>query len=281
MTKKTFLLSISILWTMMVMAGGGWTQKKKEGFFKLSQYVIWSDRYYNPGGDVIDINPGISIYTTSLYAEYGLTDRLTAILYFPFFSTSILNALQQRNGDFVEGDQVTSLGDTDVGLKYGLIQNKSIVLSAKLTFGLPFGKAVGGRTQSLQTGDGEFNQMLTLEASHSFYPIPIYVSSALAFNNRTKGFSDEIRYGLEVGYTISKVTLVARFSGVSSLMNGTPDPNSTQGVFGNNIEYNSFSPEIIYSIKENIGVSASVGTAFSGREVLANPSYEVGFFMKI
>ena len=282
MKKKIFILPVALVLTTVAMAGGGWTQKKNKGFFKLSQYALLSDRYYNPAGKIVNINPGISVYSTSLYGEYGLTDRLTAIAYFPFFSRSILNALQKRNGDFVEGDQLTSVGDTDLSLKYGLIQDKSIVVSARLTLGLPLGNPSGGRARLLQTGDGEFNQMLTVEASHSLYPIPVYVSVALGFNNRTEGLSDEARFGLEAGLTIKdKVTLVARLAGVESLQNGNPDANSTQGVFGNNVEFISFSPEIIYSIKENIGFSLSVGTAFSGRQVLANPSYEAGIFCKI
>ena len=263
-----------------LIAGGGWPQKKKGGFFKLSQYSIRANRYFNPEGNIIDVQPRISVYNTSIYGEYGFTDRLTGIVYFPFFSRSTLNNLERRNGDFVEGDAVNSVGDTDISLKYGLIVDKPVVVSAKVTFGLPLGNPSGGDTGTLQTGDGEFNQMLTLEASHSLYPKPIYVSASLGFNNRTNNFSDEIRFGVEAGYTIGKFTGILRFAGIESLMNGDGASNANQGVFGNNIEYLSFSPEIIYSITPKAGVSVSVGTAFSGRQVLANPALDVGAFIK-
>ena len=261
-------------------AGGGWPQKKKGGFFKLSQYIIRANRYFNPEGNVIDVQPRISVYNTSLYGEYGFTDRLTGIVYFPFFSRSTLNNLQRRNGTFVEGDAVNSVGDTDISLKYGLIVDKPIVVSAKLTFGLPLGNASGGETGTLQTGDGEFNQMLTFEASHSFYPKPFYASVALGFNNRTNNFSDEVRFGVEAGYTLGKFTGILRLAGIESLMNGDGATNANQGVFGNNIEYISFSPELIYNVTPKAGVSVSVGTAFSGRQVLANPALDIGAFIK-
>ena len=277
--KRLFLLA-----TLTVMSGisyaGGWPQSKGKGYFKLGQYVLHSDSYFNPEGNKIRVNPGISVYTSSLYAEYGLSERLTVIGYVPFFTTTILNALQKRNGDFIEGDKLSSMGDMDFGLKYGLIQDKAIVLSAQLTLGLPIGNPLGGETESLQTGDGEFNQMLTIEASHSFYPKPLYVSSSLGFNNRTEGFSDEFRFGLEAGFTFKKLTLIGKVSGVQSFQNGETNPNSTQGVFGNNIEYLIVSPELVYSFNEKFGLSGNTGIALSGRQVLASPSYSAGLFWK-
>lgn len=281
MEKKIFLWSFSLVVSFSTLAGGGWPQKKNHGYFKLGQYVIIANQYYNPDGNIIRINPGISVYTTSIYGEYGLSDRLTAIVYFPFFTTSVLNALKKLNGELVEGDQLSSVGDTDVSFKYALTIDKPIALSAQLTLGLPFGNPLGGNTQFLQTGDGEFNQMLTFEASHSFHHAPFYVSSLLGFNNRTEGFSDELRFGLEAGFTYKKFTLIARILGVESLQNGDINPNSTQGVFGNNIEYLSFSPELIYSAKEKFGFSVSTGRAFLGSQVLASPSYSAGIFLKI
>lgn len=273
-------LMLVLLQSNQVTAGGGWPQKKGSGFFKLGQYFLRSSQYFNPEGNLINVQPRISVYNTSFYGEYGITDRLTGIVYFPFFSRSTLNNLERRNGDFVPGDEVNSVGDTDISLKYGLIIDKPIVVSARLTLGLPLGNASGGSTGTLQTGDGEFNQMLTVEASHSFYPVPLYATVSAGFNNRTNNFSDEVRFGAEAGYTIGKFTAVARVNMVESLMNGDGSTNSNQGVFGNNIEYFSFSPELIYSITENAGVSVSVATAFSGRQVLASPALDVGAFIK-
>ncbi|MEM7297937.1 MAG: hypothetical protein AAF391_06690, partial [Bacteroidota bacterium] len=66
-----------------------------------------------------------------------------------------------------------------------------------------------------------------------------------------------------------------------SLMNGDSGDNANQGVFGNNIEYLTVMPEVVYKIKENFGVTAAVGAALSGRQVLATPSYELGLFLEI
>jgi len=134
----------------------------------------------------------------------------------------------------------------------------------------------------LQTGDGEWNQMITLDASHSFYPKPFYITASLAFNNRTKGFSDEFHYGVEVGYNPSeRFTAVLKTYIVNSLYNGNTDTSAANGIFSNNTEYFSFGPEIIYGLSDNIGLTAGGGFAFSGRQILAAPNWSIGAYLKI
>ena len=151
-----------------------------------------------------------------------------------------------------------------------------------LTLGLPLGNQAGGETQILQTGDGEFNQMLTFEASRSFSKGNSWVSALLAFNNRSNNFSDEFRYGLEIGHKFSnRLTVNAKLLSVNSLNNGSDSGVPSNGIFSNNIEYISFSPEVAYEFNDKFGVSASVGTILDGQRVLATPSYSAGIFMNL
>ncbi len=283
MRIKIFTFATLLCIGQMAFAGGGWPQLKNRGFFKLSQFVLSSNKYYAPSGDILDIATA-GVFITSFYGEYGLTDRLTAIAYVPFFARTTLNEqVSGLTGSLIAaGDASNSFGDTDLTLKYGLITNKPIVISASLTFGIPLGNASGGDTGVLQTGDGEFNQMVTLEASRSFAKGKTYVSTLLGFNNRSKNFSDELRYGLEVGYTVSpKVFVALKLNGVKSLRNGSDLEAPSNGIFSNNLEYLALTPEVSYSFNEKFGISGSVGTALSGRRILAKPAYSLGFFLKI
>lgn len=282
--RKVFVLIISgLLFTNLLNAGGGWPQKKGRGYFKLSEYVIVSDRYFSPAGDLLDIATA-GIYITSLYGEYGITDRLTAIAYVPFFSRATLNKqVSSFDGNVLaEGDEVNSFGDTDLTLKYGLITNKPIVVSASLTLGLPLGNSTGGNTGVLQTGDGEFNQMISLEASRGLRKGRAWVSALLAFNHRSENFSDEFRYGLEVGHKLGNRWIAGiKLLSVNSLSNGSDFETPANGIFSNNIEYIATTYELSYSWNERFGVSGAIGTALDGRRVLANPSYSVGVFMNL
>ncbi|MBX2872283.1 MAG: hypothetical protein KTR30_09285 [Saprospiraceae bacterium] len=287
MKRNILFLVAGLLFSIQLQAGGPWPTPKNGGFFKLSQWWVVADKHYTDTG-LTDPNITSAIYNTSLYAEYGLTDRLTGILYFPLFSRALFNnEISGTTGELVtQGEAINSIGDTDIGLKYGIIVNKPVVLSASLYLGLPLGIDSGGSTGTLQTGDGEFNQLLQIDIGTSFGVggINFYSSAYGGFNNRTNGFSDEIRYGIEGGATLPKtgITAILRLYGIKSLKNGdsTEMPNSTS-IFANNSEHFTISPEIAYQFNDKWGVSATYAQALSGRIIFANPSYSFGVFLKI
>jgi len=279
---KRYSIILLCLVSASAFAGGGWPQPKKKGFFKLSQSILRSDQFFDADGNIIDITT-VSLYTTSIYGEYGITDRLTGVVYAPIFVRSTLNEIKRRqSGDITPGDEVNSLGDFDIGIKYGLTPGKKIAVSIGLTLGLPLGETQGGDTELLQTGDGEFNQLIMLEASHSFYPKPIYATVGVGFNNRTDNFSDEFRYGIEVGYTgIKNLTAALKINSTVSFFNGDDEEAGNNGVFANNTEFFAITPEVSYDLGEKFGISASAGFAASGRRILASPNLGFGVYMKL
>lgn len=285
--KKILIIFLIISFNNISFAGGGWPQEKGKGYFKLGQNAIIADNFYDLGGNVIPITT-ISLYTTSFYGEYGITDRLTAIAYVPFFVRSTLNKVERRqSGNIEPGDEINTFGDTDLSLKYGWTPGKKIALATTITFGLPLGRTAKGTTSSgdpriLQTGDGEFNQMLFADASYSFYPKPIYASIGAGYNNRTEGFSDEIRYSAEIGYQFYKgFNLAIKVYGVSSTNNGEKGGGAGSGVFGNNVEYLSYGPELSYTVKDKYGAALSAAYATAGQNLLAAPNYGFGIFYKL
>jgi hypothetical protein len=103
----------------------------------------------------------------------------------------------------------------------------------------------------------------------------------VALNHRTKGLSDEWRWGAEAGYTFKKLTAIARLYSVQSFENSDKEEDPVQGIFSNNIEYLSLTYQLAYSFNDKFGVSTSLGTAFSGKRILADPTYTVGAFLKL
>ena len=86
---------IIILLPSTVYAGGGWPQKKGKGFFKFGQSFIIANKYFDGNGNVVDITT-LSLYTTSVYGEFGITDRISAVAYVPFFVRSTLKELKRN-----------------------------------------------------------------------------------------------------------------------------------------------------------------------------------------
>ncbi|MEN7550530.1 hypothetical protein AAG747_21600 [Rapidithrix thailandica] len=281
MKNLYILLSLLISVPSISWAGGGWPQKKGKLYLKLGQYSILAKHYYSPAGHVLDITT-TGYHATSLYGEWGITDKFTAIAYFPFFVRSTLNKVERPDGQLVQkGDELNSIGDADITLKYGILKAGPYVGALSLTLGVPLGEPSGGRTELLQSGDGEFNQMLTFELSRSFGKGHQYVSLLLGFNNRTENFSDEFRYGAEFGAKVKRFWLIARLYGIESFENGNEAIIANNGIFSNNLEYLSLSPEIAYEWSEQMGVSVGAGFALQGKRILADPSFSMGIYLKI
>lgn len=257
--------------------GGGWVAGKGHGYAQIGERVIYAKHFYELDGSVSNITT-TGVYITEFYGELGLGSNLELSLHAPLFFRIALNSVRYQTSNRVQpGDQVNSMGDITIGLKYALIKNKPFVLSTSLVLGIPSGVTNGGDTQLLQTGDGEFNQMIRLDAGYSFHPF--YLTADIGFNNRTNGFSDEIRANFEIGMTYKKWIAMIKAGTVQSLNNGTAS-ETANGLFSNNIEYITFGPALAYMITKKFGVNAGVGFAVAGQNVLADPAYNAGLFLK-
>jgi hypothetical protein len=276
-----FCLLFLFLSSVNQVGAGAWTQKRAQGFYKLSFRLIRADRFYEPTGNKIDI-PTLSDYTTTFYGEYGVTDWLTLVANVPVFKRITLNKQVGSNSGFVffEGDSKSGVADSEVGVRFGLLRGGGSVLSIEVLFGLPIGD--DSQTNGLLTGDGEFNQLIKAQFGHSFYPVPLYFSGEFGINNRTKGYSDEWYYAAEIGYTFSNKFLVSfKLRGVESRKNGNDTVvGGMGGLFANNQSYLSFGPEVSYIINETFGISAGIESATQAENVLSAPAFSFGIFVK-
>lgn len=265
------------------LSAGGWTKKKGSGFIKLNQFFTISDEFFLLNGDRSPLNTN-SLFITSLYGEYGLTDRLTISGYLPIYTRNILNESRSlTTGEVLtEGQELDGIGDAFVSFKYGFFQGEDdpIKISVGLEFGLAFGSSSIDSLNQLQIGDGEYNQKLFVEASHSFYPVPLYVSALVGINNRTNDFSEEFHFAFESGYSWNqKFTTTLRFALVESFQNGASDIESSgSGIFANNIEFTTLRPGLNYKFTNNFGIDLGAIFILEGQQTLADPGYEVGLF---
>lgn len=293
--KISVLFVLFSLSTLQTFAGGGWPQPVGEGYFKLNQAVIRATQYFDPNGNLVDITT-TSVYMSSIYGEFGISERFTGVIYAPLFVRSTINNRESTlNGRIEAGDQFNGVGDIDLGLKYALITKRPVALSASVILGLPTGQNVGGESELLQTGDGEFNQLFRLEASHSFHPAPIYATLSVGYNNRGSAdfeyasgalsvdYADQFQWGGEIGWTpSSKLLLSLKWSHLTSIDNGDNNGNTgSSSVFGNNISYFSVTPEVNFALTGNIGFSASVGTVMAAKNILGAPSLNFGVYYQL
>jgi hypothetical protein len=254
---------------------GAWTQEEGGGYYKLDVRVQQGERYADHTGRSIAI-PTLTSGTAGFYAEHGFAPAVTAILSLPLHSRAALNRVEGAPSGhlFFEGDTTSGLADAEAGARIGLIHG-STALSLGIMLGIPLGDHE--QENGLLRGDGEWNQRLTLQAGHAFRA-PLYLSGEVGFDNRTRGYSDEIRYGAEVGGSLSKaVSVVARVRGTASLENGEDDVASGTGtLFANNQSWLVYGPEVTWRLGAGLGLTAAVEWIARARNVVVAPAYSVG-----
>jgi len=272
---KPSLILIFSLFILKNVSSQAWTKPKGEGFYKFDYTLIQTNKVYDPGGKIVPFRT-LGNHTLSLYGERGITDKFTIQAYIPFFVRNVLNETKgAQTGVLLEpGIEENNIGDIDIAFRYALPFG-SLPISATLLFGLPSGNNT--QNSGLFTGDGEFNQMLKI--STGVGAAKWWTQFGLGYNNRTKGFSDEVRYDAEFGYKMlnDKLLTIFKLSGIESLNNGTEGPSST-GLFSNNVEFLSPGLELLYFIKPKIGLSFRAAGAVKGQNVLAAPSFSLGIF---
>ena len=275
MKRYFILLIIGGFISTQAIAGGGWTKKKGTGYYKVSHWWVSASKQYTfDGNTAASVKEGI--FNTSIFAEYGVTDRFTAILNLPYSKSAN------------DAESISGIGDTDLAFKHRISKDGSkFVIAGTLQLGLPFGEDGGGSDGSLQTGDGEFNQLIRVDVSKSFQTgsVNAYGNIYLGYNNRTDNFSDEFRLGLEVGggFLNNQIWAIARLDMVESLQNGAESTAASDGatIFANNTEYFAYTYEIAGYVTEKIGISASTASVFSASNIFAAPSYSLGVFLDL
>lgn len=283
--KQLPILALTLVFTFFT-ANAQWTKGKGNGYYKLSAWYLEADQHFTSNGE-IDPNATRGQFNLNFYGEYGLSNNLDLVAYVPFFSRNFQNdILSGTTGDLItQGEAINSIGDVDLGVRYGFIKKEKVVASIGLTLGLPTGNSQGGSDGSYQTGDGEFNQMIRASVGLPFKlgNTEAYSKSYTGYNNRTENFSDELRLGTELGFKfIDRLWVLGRIDIVESLKNGSLNAQNSQGsIFANNIEFMAAGVEAAYSFSDKWGVSANYTSAFRGEIVFAAPSYSAGIFLNV
>ena len=262
--QKTIYLYLFMLIYTMSCGQSGWTKSKGEFFGKVDFSALSTDNYYAPDGTNLKTNT-FHQNTLNLYAEYGLSKRLTTIIATPLWRQNYFETTQKVNG----------IGDARLEFKYRLIKNNNWPVSISIAPEIPTGRAnafaqsknMPAERINLPTGDGEFNVWTLLAASKSLGKG--YISVYGAFNKRTnyKGldFKDQYQIGGELGVNpIKPLWLNAKIRG--QWATGESKHPELGFVRGDGTTYTLISAEAFYRFNPNWGASF---TYLSGNDWLA------------
>jgi hypothetical protein len=257
--------------------GGAWPRKAGSGFLQLGFSTIGYDKTYADDGTKTPVGGKVRDNVIQLFADFGITDLLSVSAMVPlkFISTSDMTvggAAPTQNPDN------SGIGDIDVRFRYSLMQGGGYAVSGLLFFGLPAGDSED--SNGLLLGDGETNVGVGVSVGRSFYPFPLYANAELAYDVRSKGFSDDVLYSLELGYGVldGKLFLILLFSGKESTST-KPTPATPASRFGlqtNNQEFASLVPKLFYKLGNGWALSAGYATAVHGRNVAGGAVLSAG-----
>jgi hypothetical protein len=284
--KKIIVIVLAFFFVANAQAQSGWTRKKNTYFIKSSFNVFSSDNYYNPLGEKL-ITTRFHQQSLTLYGEYGISDKLTAIVHFPMLKLNSYDNTETASG----------IGDLKIELKYALLR-KNIPLTLAVAPEFPTGSKnnyvknlqsnLGFIEQiNLPTGDGEFNVWSTLAASHSFHPLPIYVSLSTAYNFRTQyngfTFRDQVKFNFEAGYKLlGKIWLNGTLSAQTSVGKLT---GATDFIRGEGTEFTAFGLGAAYEFVKHWSVSLQTwgytDLVFDRKNIYSAPTYSIGVFYEI
>ncbi len=266
-----------------VYSQSGWTRKKNTYFLKTSFNLFSSSDYYTPDGAKLKTTQ-FNQQSLNLYGEYGISDKFTAIINLPMLKLNSYDNTERASG----------IGDLKIELKYALLQKRipvTIALAPEFPTGSKDNYAQNKLSAidqiNLPTGDGEFNVWSTLAASHSFHPLPIYMSLSTTYNFRTqyKGFSfrDQVKFNFEAGYKLlDKIWFNGTLSAQTSVgkSNGTTDFTRGEGT-----EFTAFGFGAAYEVANHWSVSLQTwGYAdliFDRKNIYSAPTYSIGVFYEI
>ncbi len=269
---KTFKKIVAvILFFSSVSLGGGWTQKQGSGFYKLDFRYLPGKAVYNDKGEKFNLT--IKDMSFGFYGEYGISDDFNLVANWIGFQKISYDAFTSISSEL----EISGVGDAGLGIRYLVGNFGNSVLSAVGRVGIPIGET--SENGKLWLGTGEWNQTIGLEFGHSLYPTQAYTSAAIYYRNRNEGFSDDLKWGIEGGYSFNEsVNLIGRFHGLNTLENGREDFNGGFAIYSNNQKYIAYGLELIYKFKSGVGLSVGYESGGAGRNIISAPVLSFGLF---
>ncbi len=242
---------------------GAWTRKQNSLYAKIGISMIGTNTFYTHTGNKIQ-TADFRAWSVDLYGEYGILDRLTGVVKFP----------AAKRARFETSEAKLGIGDLGLELKYGLLAG-NIPIALGLGVELPTGDQNGfgllkdqtnnpGGFIRQPTGDGELNTRATLYLSHSFYPVPAFISFEGGYNFRTKNFTDEYAFGLQAGYKLaSKVWLQANLRGLGPVTDPDSELAGAAAIgLGEGVQYTSYGFGAAYEVDQHYSVIVDFFSAF-------------------
>jgi hypothetical protein len=275
-----------------VSAGGPWPRKKNSGYAQLGFTYVGYSKFFNHEGKVTELPRKVTDFTSQLYIDFGLTDRLTMSANLPFKYVATGNKVFASDPtyftdttiftDTLSSASLFGLNNVMLGFKYNII-NKKVLFSVGLNAEANVAKY--DSISTLRTGPSTFVIHPYLSTGTSFYHDKFFTLLDVGYRVRLKDYSDEVDFNFELGFSWNQKTyFIANVAGRFTMAEGSYNNNANAqypngrdlqtSLYPNNQQYVGYGLKFIQKIKK---VHINAGVYFGmGKMVAAVPSYNLG-----
>lgn len=245
---------------------GPWNQAPGRFYLKLGANHLRATELATPAGEVVPI-PAYVKDEATLYAEYGVSRRLTAVL-----------DLIAYRGSEIEGfDSAGGVGDLRLGLQWQLGRRGSWVFAVRGTLQAPTGDETKG-DGLLPTGSGVWEGDVVASAGISLWRGRGWAQAALGPQVRGGGLRDGLVYEAQLGgRAFGRVLVLLNLRGVQP-WDTTPGDLSTVSPagFGDGVTYLAYGPGLIVEIARGVALQLDVDGATHVRNIAKGPTWRAG-----
>ncbi|MBT2162194.1 hypothetical protein [Zobellia barbeyronii] len=254
--KYIILLMLSFCATYL-QAQSGWTREAKGFYVQATASYFSSNDYYTTEGRLADQGSTFNSSGLLLYGEYGISNRLTAIVDVPLV----------RLNSFSTTETVGGVGNIQLAVKYKLLKNFPLSLQVALDIpsndGENFAQSKSpddfGQINeiNLPLSDGEFNVWTTLAASHGFANGKTYASAFTSINFRTESFSNQLQVGAEVGHLFfDKLYLIGKLK-IQEKLSSEINNQSGSFLYGEGTTFTNIGITSMYKLNDHLNLVAN------------------------
>ncbi len=246
---------------------GAWSMEKNKLYTRLGFNYYYSDKEFLSGGGSEDykFDGDFQDYNMSLYAEYGITDKLTAI-------TSLYYKDIKKEDDYTKMDN-NGIGDIDLGVKYNIFKGEKGVFSLQGVLKIP---EAYDKDDTLALGNGQYDFELRALFGTSLWPIiPGYANFEMGYRWRAEAPADELRYLIEIGGDFTKKLYGrVKLDGILGMGNGDKEFDfSGNPTLSSEYDLGKLDITIGYKVYKNIAVEFEYTPEIYGKDTSLGATY--------
>ena len=229
---------------------GAWTLPDGTGQWLASLGLATSSEYFDHGS--LLSTPRYNKAEPALLIEYGLTDRLTAI---------VNPGLQHIDIAAPTSAERTGIGYTELGARYAFFRDADSVVSVQATLRLP-GTTDTTNPAAIGYTDVETDVRLLFGHTLQINGMPAFIDIEPAERIRTAGYPNEFRLDATLGVEVApRWTVLAQSFNVFSEGGGT-------SIFGGSYDYEKLQLSAVYALTPAWSLQGGGYTTYAGQNAL-------------